>query len=41
MTMAETYNRATQDPILTGDMKQYAQEFYKKFREQQLKTNKL
>jgi gliding motility-associated protein GldC len=41
MTMAETYNRATQDPVLTGDMKQYAQEFYKKFREQQLKTNKL
>jgi gliding motility-associated protein GldC len=41
MTMAETYNRATQDPVLTGEMKQYAQEFYKKFREQQLKTNKL
>jgi gliding motility-associated protein GldC len=41
MTMAETYNRATQDPVLTGEMKEYAQDFYKKFREQQLKTNKL
>lgn len=40
MTMAETYQRATQDPALTGEMKQFAQDFYKKFREQQLKTNK-
>jgi len=40
-TMADTYHRATQDPLLTGDMKQFAQDFHKKFREQQLKTNKL
>ena len=40
MTMAETYHRATQDPTLTAEMKQYAQDFYKKFREQQLKSNK-
>lgn len=40
MTMAETYNRATQDQGLTNDMKQFAKEFYNKFREQQLKANK-
>ena len=40
MTMAETYNRATQDQGLTNDMKQFAKEFYNKFREQQLKQNK-
>src|SRR5258707_2436985 len=41
MTMADTWQRATQDPALVNDMKQFAQDFYKKFREQQLKTNKL
>jgi gliding motility-associated protein GldC len=40
MTMAETYHRATQDPALTSDMKQFAKDFYNKFREQQLKNNK-
>src|ERR1700754_717465 len=40
-TMSETWQRATQDPALVNDMKQFAQDFYKKFREQQLKTNKL
>ncbi len=40
MTMAETYYRATQDQGLTNDMKQFAKEFYNKFREQQLKSNK-
>jgi gliding motility-associated protein GldC len=40
MTMAETYHRATQDPALTSDMKQFAKDFYNKFREQQLKSNK-
>src|SRR3977135_4040655 len=40
MTMAETYHRATQDPGLTSDMKQFAKDFYNKFREQQLKSNK-
>src|SRR5258708_38157194 len=41
MTMAETYQRATQDPVLMNEMKQFARDFYKKFRDQQLKTNKL
>jgi len=41
MTMAETYQRATQDQGLTAEMKQFARDFYNKFREQQLKTNKL
>ena len=41
MTMAETYHRATQDPVLVGDMKNFAKDFYSKFREQQLKANKL
>ncbi len=41
MTMAETYQRATQDPSLVAEMKQFARDFYKKFRDQQMKTNKL
>ncbi|MBS1601720.1 MAG: gliding motility protein GldC [Bacteroidetes bacterium] len=41
MTMADTWQRATQDPVLVNDIKQFSQDFYKKFREQQLKTNKL
>jgi gliding motility-associated protein GldC len=40
MTMAETYQRATQDQALVNDMKQFAKDFYAKFREQQLKANK-
>jgi len=40
MTMAETYQRATQDQALVGEMKQFAKDFYSKFREQQLKSNK-
>ena len=41
MTMADTWQRATQDQALVSEMKQFSQDFYKKFREQQLKTNKL
>src|SRR5579863_35875 len=41
MTMAETYQRATQDQTLVNDMKQFARDFYNKFREQQVKSNKL
>ena len=41
MTMAETYQRATQDQQLVNEMKQFARDFYNKFREQQLKSNKL
>ena len=40
MTMVETYQRATQDQALVSDMKQFAKDFYSKFREQQLKANK-
>ena len=41
MSMAETYQRATQDPVLMNEMKQFARDFLNKFRDQQLKTNKL
>jgi gliding motility-associated protein GldC len=41
MTMAETYQRATQQAALANDLKEFAKEFYSKFREQQLKENKI
>lgn len=41
MTMAETFQRATQDQVLVNDMKQFAKDFYSKFREHQLKANKI
>jgi gliding motility-associated protein GldC len=41
MTMAETYQRATQDQTLVNEMKEFARDFYNKFREQQMKSNKL
>ncbi|HRH59095.1 MAG TPA: gliding motility protein GldC [Chitinophagaceae bacterium] len=40
MTMADTYNRATQQPEIADDMKKFAKEFYQKFRAIQLKENK-
>jgi gliding motility-associated protein GldC len=40
MTMAETFSRATKDTELVDDMKNFARDFYKKFREHQLKENK-
>ena len=40
MTMADTYGRATNHTEMVGDMKQFAQEFYQKFRDKQLKENK-
>lgn len=40
MTMAETYHRATRDQALVNEMKQFARDFYQKFRDQQLKENK-
>lgn len=40
MGMADTYNRATHNAELTTDIKNFAKEFYKKFKEQQLETNK-
>lgn len=40
MTMADTYNRATQDEALVENMKKFAHEFYHQSREKQLKENK-
>ena len=40
MGMADTYLRATQQKELVDDMKNFAKDFYKKFRETQLKENK-
>src|SRR6478752_7612657 len=40
MTMADTYGRATQYRDQVTDMKNFAKEFYEKFREKQLKENK-
>ena len=41
MTMADTFNRATKNAALVNDMKNFANDFYQKFRDQQLKENKL
>ena len=40
MGMADTYLRATQQQEIVDDMKNFAKDFYKKFRETQLKENK-
>mgnify|MGYP006145636625 FL=1 len=40
MGMADTYMRATQQKEMMEDMKAFAKEFYKKFRDSQLKENK-
>lgn len=39
MTMADTFNRATNHPELTADMKEFAKNFLKKFKDLQLKEN--
>ena len=39
MTMADTFSRATNQPELTTDMKQFAKDFMKKFKALQLKEN--
>lgn len=41
MGMADSYDRATHNHELVNDMKTFAKDFYKKFREQQLKENKV
>lgn len=41
MTMADTYNRATKQNELSEEIKSFAKQFYKKFRDSQLDTNKL
>ncbi len=40
MGMADTFLRATQNQELTDEMKNYAKDFYKKFRATQLTNNK-
>jgi gliding motility-associated protein GldC len=40
MTMADTYGRATKHQDMVEEMKKFAQDFYHKFRERQLKENK-
>lgn len=41
MTMADTYERATHQHELGADMKDFARRFFTKFRESQMKENKL
>ncbi len=41
MTMADTLERATRQTELVDEMKQFAKTFYGKFREAQMKENKL
>lgn len=41
MTMAETYGKATQHTEMVEEMKKFAQDFYQKFRDKQLKENKV
>lgn len=40
MGMADSYLRATQQKEMVEDMKQFAKQFYKKFKDTQLKENK-
>jgi gliding motility-associated protein GldC len=40
MTMADSYQRATRQTELAQDMKEFAKDFYSKFRQQELKENK-
>lgn len=39
MSMADTYERATHQAELVADMKKFAQDFYQKFRDLQMKEN--
>src|SRR5436305_9376561 len=39
MSMADTYHRATHQQELVNDMKNFAKDFYHKFKEPQLKEN--
>ena len=40
MTMADTYNRATNHKELVDEMKTFAREFYQKFRDKQLEQQR-
>ena len=39
MTMADTFNRATNQPELSEEMKAFAKDFMQKFKKEQLKQN--
>jgi gliding motility-associated protein GldC len=41
MGMADSFERATHNQELVTDMKSFAKDFYKKFRDQQIKENKV
>jgi len=41
ITMADTYGRVTQDNEMMNEMKEFARTFYQKFRDKQMKENKL
>ena len=41
MTMADTFSRATRQEALVDDLKNFAKSFYQKFRESQLRQNKI
>jgi gliding motility-associated protein GldC len=41
MSMADTYERATKQTDLVKEMKRFAQEFYSKFQDSQIKENKV
>ena len=41
MSMADSFDRATRQTELVNEMKQFAQEFYKKFQQTQVKENKV
>lgn len=40
MTMADTFGRATSHHEISGEMKQFAQDFYRKSKEKQMKEHK-
>ena len=39
ITMADTYQRATQNEEMVKELKDFARDFYQKFRDQQMKEN--
>jgi gliding motility-associated protein GldC len=41
MSMADTFDRATRQTELVSEMKHFAQDFYKKFQQSQMKENKV
>ncbi|HEX2606191.1 MAG TPA: gliding motility protein GldC [Flavisolibacter sp.] len=41
MTMSDTFERATREAELVADMRKFATDFYEKFRQKQLRENKL